>query len=142
VYLQIRTQTLFYIYRKIFTDNGKSLFKRSKLLPDLSRPPCNLKFSFNGFRTFSEYNSTKKNFVTVKTCAYFHLTLVPYLSCSPIKLSCLDLNPYRNPNFSVLRIRDVYPGSGSDPFLVSRIRIRPSFIPYPDPTNKRREKLN
>jgi hypothetical protein len=37
----------------------------------------------------------------------------------------------------VLRIRDVYPGSNH--FLVCR--IRPSFIPDPDPTNKRREKL-
>jgi hypothetical protein len=42
---------------------------------------------------------------------------------------------------AVLRIRDVYPGSGSDHFLVSRIRIRPSFIPDPDSTNRRMEKL-
>jgi hypothetical protein len=36
---------------------------------------------------------------------------------------------------AVLRIRDVYPGSGSDHFWYpgSRIRIRPSFIPDPDP---------
>jgi hypothetical protein len=34
------------------------------------------KFSFNGLRTFSEYNTMKKNFVTVKICASFHLTLV------------------------------------------------------------------
>jgi hypothetical protein len=32
--------------------------------------------SFNGLRTFSEYNTMKKNFVTVKICASFHLTLV------------------------------------------------------------------
>jgi hypothetical protein len=32
--------------------------------------------SFNGLRTFSEYNTTKKNCVTVKICASFHLTLV------------------------------------------------------------------
>jgi hypothetical protein len=38
---------------------------------------------------------------------------------------------------SLLRIRDVYTGSGSDHFLVSR--IRPSFIPDPYPINKRRE---
>jgi hypothetical protein len=31
---------------------------------------------FNGLRIFSEYNTTKKNFVTVKICASFHLTLV------------------------------------------------------------------
>jgi hypothetical protein len=34
------------------------------------------KFSFNGLRTFSEYITTKKNFITVKICASFHLTLV------------------------------------------------------------------
>jgi hypothetical protein len=39
--------------------------------------------------------------------------------------------------YSVLRIRDVYPGS--DHFLLSRIRIRLSFILDPDPTNKGRE---
>jgi hypothetical protein len=55
------------------------------------------KFSFNGLRTFSEYRTTKKNFVTVKTCASFHLTLV--FACSAIQLKCLDPNPYPNPNF-------------------------------------------
>jgi hypothetical protein len=33
-------------------------------------------FSFIGLRTFSEYKTTKKNFVTVQICASFHLTLV------------------------------------------------------------------
>jgi hypothetical protein len=42
---------------------------------------------------------------------------------------------------SVLQIRDVYPGSGFDHFLVSRIpiRIRPYFIP--DPSKKRGKNL-
>jgi hypothetical protein len=31
---------------------------------------------FNGMRTFSEYNTLKKNFVTVKIYASFHLTQV------------------------------------------------------------------
>jgi hypothetical protein len=35
--------------------------------------------SFNGLRTFSEYNTTKKKFVTVKICASFHLTLLVFV---------------------------------------------------------------
>jgi hypothetical protein len=48
---------------------------------------------------------------------------------------------------SMLRIRDVYPRSGSGSVYTrsgSQIWIQPSFIPDPDldPTNKRREQLN
>jgi hypothetical protein len=51
----------------------------------------------------------------------------------------VQLIAYHVIDHAVLRIRDVYPGSGSDHFLVTRIRIQPSFIPDLDPINKRKE---